>query len=135
MNGETTGRRIPRAVIYRRTYGYHAEPGHLVVDVAQGDPPEALISNRATKSLSVEFPGRTKPREVHLVPVGVRFPEERSLRERCQRMQGSVYDLPPGGSLLLTLDRGWGVVPYRATVDGAEIEVSGGSGPDIIIDP
>jgi len=135
MNGGTTLRRIPRTVIYRRTYGYHAEPGHLLVDVAQGDPAEALITNRTRRKLTVEFTGRVPPRQVRRVPRKVSFPRERSALDRCPPVTGEAYDLPPGCSLWLALHRASGVVAYRVKVSGADVEVSGGSGPDIIIEP
>lgn len=135
MNGGTTLGRIPRTVIYRRSYGYHAEPGHLLVDVAQGDPAEALITNRTRRNLFVKFTGRVQLRQVRRVPRGVPFPRNRSSLDRCQAITGSTYGLPPGFSLWLALRRVSSVVPYRVRVAGADIEVSGGSGPDIIIEP
>ncbi len=130
------GRRIPRTVISRQTYGYRADPGHLIVDVAQGDPPAALVTNLTGRLLTITFPGGKQPRRVFLFPKG-HFPRalQSGATPRTARENRWGHELPPDHSLLLDLSRVHGIVPYQALVDGAGIEVSGGSGPDIIIDP
>ncbi len=130
------GKRIPRAVISRHTYGYRADPGHLIVDVAQGDPPAALVTNHAGRGLTVAFTGGKQPRHVFLIPAA-HVPRALQNTETLHppRSGRLGYLLPADHSLLLDLTRVRGVVSYQAQVDGAGIEVSGGSGPDIIIDP
>jgi hypothetical protein len=127
--------RIPRTVIRRHTYGYRAEPGHLVVDVAQGDPPVALITNRSGSLLRVDLRA-ARVGELIQVP-GSRLPrtaeEWRELERIVDRAAIPVRD---GDSLALVFGgEAHGAQRYEATVDGTGIEVSGGSGPDIIIEP
>jgi hypothetical protein len=127
--------RIPRTVIRRHTYGYRAEPGHLILDVAQGDPPAALLTNRTGSGLSVDL-GEAFLREVILLP-GSRLPRTAAEWERLERIgRREGISLSDGDSLALVFsDEARGVQSYQATVDGTDIEVSGGSGPDIIIEP
>ena len=143
MAGELTLEgKIPRAVIYRRRYGYNAEPGHLVVDLTQGDPPAALITNRSGSSLSVDLVDDLV-NEVIQVPRSrlPRTSEEWSSLRRIGLRRG--IPLPNDDSLVLVfIDGARGVQRYDAAVDetavgdaaDTRIYVSGGSGPDIIIE-
>lgn len=135
MAGELTLEgKIPRAVIYRRKYGYNAEPGHLVVDLTQGDPPAALITNRSGRSLSLDLVDDLVD-EVIQVPGSrlPRTPEEWSRLRRLDARRG--IPLPNDDSLVLVfIDGRRGVQRYDAAVDDTGLYVSGGSGPDIIIE-
>ncbi len=145
MDGDTRLEgKIPRAVIRWHRYGYRAEPGYLIVDVAQGDPAAALITNRtrsercAGRTLSVTFTGRPTPVAVFLIPKGTSFPLPSEVPSKLDpaRLLEGAYQLPVDQSLLLIFGRGAsGVLEYQALVDGTDIEVSGGSGPGIIIEP
>jgi len=127
--------RIPRTVIRRHTYGYRAEPGHLVLDVAQGDPRAALLTNRTGSGLSVDL-GEAFLREVIRLP-GSRLPHTAQEWESLERIDGRArISLADGDSLVLVFSNdARGVQSYQATVAGTVIEVSGGSGPGIIIEP
>jgi hypothetical protein len=122
--------RIQRTVIRRHEYGYRAEPGYLLVDVAQGDPAEALITNRSGRDLTIDLQGRLADSTISLLlPAG-----DRSARERSARLRRAGIALPAGHTLRLRFRRSLrGVQSYRA-FDDEGIEVSGGSGPGIIIE-
>ena len=142
MDGETRLEgKIPRVVIRWHEYGYRAEPGHLIVDIAQRDPTAALITNRTGdtsrpgKTLLVQF--TSAPSELFLIPGDTRFPLTEELLSTLDPPERSrdAYVLPADQSLLLIFGGGArGVLYYRAFVEGTDIEVSGGSGPDIIIE-
>jgi hypothetical protein len=126
--------RIPRTVLRWHPYGYRADPGHLIVDVAQGDPPAALITNRTRHEVRFKLLEEPVCEVVRVPRSGVpQRHEEWSKLDRADR-RGEI-PLPPDASLVLLFpDEARGVQRYEALVVGTDIEVSGGSGPDIIIE-
>lgn len=149
MDGDTRLEgKIPRAVVRWHRYGYRAEPGYLIVDVAQRDPAAALITNRtrsercAGRTLSVTFTGRPTPVAVLLIRKGTGSPLTSAVFSKLHRARplgkgkGKTYQIQVDQSLLLVFGHGAsGVLEYHALVEGTDIEVSGGSGPGIIIEP
>ncbi len=55
MNAMST--KIPRAIISPHEYEYRATPGNLLVDVLQGDPAAAIITNRTTETVRLTLLG------------------------------------------------------------------------------
>jgi hypothetical protein len=129
---------IRRTVLGRHPYGYCATPGRLLVDVAQGDPAAALITNRTGRTVSITLLGALGGSDVALVPESFRLSPEAHARLRglieFTPVRGSI-GLEDGRSLALAFPESLaGVQSYQAAVDGTDVEVSGGSGPGIIIE-
>ena len=129
---------IRRTVLSRHTYGYRATPGLLLVDVAQGDPAAALITNRTGRTVSITLLGALGDSDVALVPVSFKLSPEAHARLRelsaATPVRGSI-GLADNQSLALAFPESLaGVQSYQAAVDGTDVEVSGGSGPGIIIE-